>query len=377
MLDLVNAIRVSSDDFFYNLGALTQRRPDKHPNGGALQQWARKYGIGRPTGIDLGGENAGHPALAANGAPAATSSRRECEQRAPGRRSRGTAQHRAGGCGIADGRPPWSVGDNDNLAVGQGDLEATPLQLAVAYSAIENGGTVVRPHIGLEVERPTGPCCSRSTRRRRATSSIDPQYLDAIRPACTPPPRSRAAPRRTSSPTSQTAPGVRQDRNRPVHRPARPVVVCVLRARSPTRKPILVVVTVEQGGFGAPAAAPGRAADPVAVVLRQARPVRRRELEDAVSADRRSRPPERGRSARGRARWLLFDPLLLLAALGLVACSLVTLKGATRNAVPGHPLYYVERQAIYVGVGLVVALVLSADRLLAAARVQVRASTGC
>ena len=40
-----------------------------------------------------------------------------------------------------------------------------------------------------------------------------------------------------------------------------------------------------------------------------------------------------------------FDPLLLLAALGLVACSLVTLKGATRTTNPGHPLFYVERQA--------------------------------
>jgi rod shape determining protein RodA len=34
-------------------------------------------------------------------------------------------------------------------------------------------------------------------------------------------------------------------------------------------------------------------------------------------------------------RWLLFDPLLVLGALGLIACSLVTLKGATRTSVPG------------------------------------------
>jgi rod shape determining protein RodA len=56
---------------------------------------------------------------------------------------------------------------------------------------------------------------------------------------------------------------------------------------------------------------------------------------------------------------LLFDPLLVVAALGLVACSLITLKGATRNAVPGSPLYYVERQGIYAAVGLVVAVLLS------------------
>jgi rod shape determining protein RodA len=43
----------------------------------------------------------------------------------------------------------------------------------------------------------------------------------------------------------------------------------------------------------------------------------------------------------------------------LVGCSLVTLKGATRHSVAGHPLYYVDRQAIYAAIGLVVAIVLS------------------
>jgi rod shape determining protein RodA len=56
---------------------------------------------------------------------------------------------------------------------------------------------------------------------------------------------------------------------------------------------------------------------------------------------------------------LRLDFVLLLAALGLAACSLITLKGATRTMNPGHPLYYVERQAIYFGLGLAVALLLS------------------
>jgi rod shape determining protein RodA len=63
--------------------------------------------------------------------------------------------------------------------------------------------------------------------------------------------------------------------------------------------------------------------------------------------------PERPRAL------FLFDPLLFLAAGGLVACSLVTLKGATRKSVPGNPLYYVDRQAVYAGLGLVIAIVLS------------------
>jgi rod shape determining protein RodA len=54
-----------------------------------------------------------------------------------------------------------------------------------------------------------------------------------------------------------------------------------------------------------------------------------------------------------------FDPLLFLGALGLAACSLITLKGATQHSVRGQPLFYVERQAIYVGIGVLVALLLA------------------
>jgi rod shape determining protein RodA len=49
---------------------------------------------------------------------------------------------------------------------------------------------------------------------------------------------------------------------------------------------------------------------------------------------------------------LRLDPLLLLATLGLVACSLQALRGATQNDIAGSPWYYVERQAIYAIVGL-------------------------
>jgi rod shape determining protein RodA len=50
---------------------------------------------------------------------------------------------------------------------------------------------------------------------------------------------------------------------------------------------------------------------------------------------------------------LRLDPLLLLATLGLVACSLQALRGATQNDITGQPWYYVERQGIYAIVGLI------------------------
>jgi rod shape determining protein RodA len=49
---------------------------------------------------------------------------------------------------------------------------------------------------------------------------------------------------------------------------------------------------------------------------------------------------------------MLIDPWMLLATLALVACSLVTIRGATRNDVPGAPHFYFERQLGYAVVGL-------------------------
>jgi rod shape determining protein RodA len=49
---------------------------------------------------------------------------------------------------------------------------------------------------------------------------------------------------------------------------------------------------------------------------------------------------------------LRLDPLLLLAVLGLIACSIIAIKGATRTDVEGQPYYYVYRQALYGGFGL-------------------------
>jgi rod shape determining protein RodA len=70
-----------------------------------------------------------------------------------------------------------------------------------------------------------------------------------------------------------------------------------------------------------------------------------------------------GTSVRGfsdpRPHVLRLDPLLLLAALGLLAASIWTISGATQDDIPGQPHFYVYRQAAYGGVGLVLMLLLS------------------
>jgi rod shape determining protein RodA len=60
-----------------------------------------------------------------------------------------------------------------------------------------------------------------------------------------------------------------------------------------------------------------------------------------------------------RARVLRIDPFLLLATLGLVACSLYTVANATQDDHAGDPGYFVKRQAIYIAVGLVLMVAIS------------------
>ncbi|CAN5151469.1 penicillin-binding protein 2 [soil metagenome] len=128
VIDLRQALKVSSDVFFYTLGGRLQGEIDDDDEE-YIQDWSRSLGLGRETGIDLPGE-------------------------APGTVPTPEWRNDLYRQGLTD--RPWSIGDNVNLSVGQGDLLADPLQLATAYAAIGNGGTVVTPHVGLRAEDPAG-----------------------------------------------------------------------------------------------------------------------------------------------------------------------------------------------------------------------------
>ena len=249
-LDLENAIKVSSDDFFYNLGALTN---SPAPNGGALQHWAHLYGIGRKTGIDLPAETPG-TLPDAKWRDGRNKLEAECDN-ATGPFT-GKRKHPPGGCGIAFGdNRPWSIGDNESLAVGQGDVQVTPLQLAVAYATIANGGTVVTPHLGLDVQDPQGIVQRAFNPPAQRHIPINPVYLDTIRAGL----RAAASqPGGTSAEVFQNFPeqvygktGTAQYTNQQDYA----WYACYVPS-SATSKPIVVVVTVQQGGFGAVGAAP-------------------------------------------------------------------------------------------------------------------------
>ena len=71
---------------------------------------------------------------------------------------------------------PWSAGDNIQLATGQGDLQTNPLQMAIAYAALGNGGTIVTPHVGMEVEDAAGRVLKEFDPQPRRHVQIDPAY---------------------------------------------------------------------------------------------------------------------------------------------------------------------------------------------------------
>jgi penicillin-binding protein 2 len=125
-MQLRTAISNSCDTYFYTVGLRFYDLPPDR--GNPLQDWARRMGFGRKSGVDIGPENAGL-------LPTPAWRKRYFK----------TAVDRL-----------WSTGHSVQLAIGQGDLLVTPLQMARFYSLIANGGKLVQPHLVKSVEQPTG-----------------------------------------------------------------------------------------------------------------------------------------------------------------------------------------------------------------------------
>jgi penicillin-binding protein 2 len=151
-VDLARALAVSSDVFFYGLGDRLARLPGDTAVDGPIQDMAGRLGFGRPTGIDIGPEGAGRVP-----GPA---SRREAHERRP--------------AAVPDGR--WYPGDNVNLAIGQGDLLATPLQLAGAYATLATGLAPPTPHV-LAADPPANPAAAGPS---RPAAGLDPGARHAV-----------------------------------------------------------------------------------------------------------------------------------------------------------------------------------------------------
>ena len=107
---LCDALARSCNVYFFHFAEQAGEAP--------LVAWAEKFGFGAATGIDLPGESPGRLPLPASA-------------RTPGE--------------------PWRAGDTLALAIGQGRLTATPLQIARLFAAIAGGGRLVTPRISLRL----------------------------------------------------------------------------------------------------------------------------------------------------------------------------------------------------------------------------------
>jgi len=239
---LRKALSVSSDVFFYRLG----QEANGTGSGLLIQDWAKRLGIGRPSGIDLPGEAEGLVPTPRYRNEGFASYRRCVAKKNP------TPQQISfGECGFVD--RPWSVGDNVNLSVGQGDLQADPLQMAVAYAAIANGGRVVRPRLGQRIEdaggRPLQELQAPTARRLKIKEEHRQAILEGLRSAA-------SEPGGTSAPVFENFKiPIAGKTGTAEHLGRADQSWYVALAPYPSPK-YVVAVTFEEGGFGAETAAP-------------------------------------------------------------------------------------------------------------------------
>ena len=109
-VDVHHALVQSCNVFYYLLG--------KKVGIDAISKYAKMFGIGELSGIDIPGESRGNPPSA------------EWKQRIH--------------------KEPWYPGDTISVSIGQGLLAVTPVQMATMISAVANGGTLVRPHLARD-----------------------------------------------------------------------------------------------------------------------------------------------------------------------------------------------------------------------------------
>ena len=240
-LQMPRALTVSSDIFFYELGLRM------NGEGPVLQQWARRLGVGRRTGIDIPGEFGGL-VPDAEWRDQGYKDYVKCTKQAKVTPGTTEALFECGGI-----ERPWSAGDNVNLSVGQGDLQATPLQLATAYATIANGGKVVRPHLGKQIEDGGGRLVEELRTPIRRRVEFDPANREAIMSGLR---GAASAPGGTSSDVFAGFPYPVYGKTGTAERQPNPDQSWYAAYVDHPTRPIVVVTTIERGGFGAETAAP-------------------------------------------------------------------------------------------------------------------------
>lgn len=156
LLDFYRGLAMSSDVYYYYLaGGYQSTNPRERFEGlgvDRLARYARMFGLGERTGIDLANEARG---LVPDP---------EWKKRAK--------------------KEDWYLGDTYNMGIGQGDVQTTPLQMAVATAAFANDGRVLQPHVVREVRDVQGQIVqsfgARPINPELPRVPIDPVHLATI-----------------------------------------------------------------------------------------------------------------------------------------------------------------------------------------------------
>ncbi|CAA9265022.1 MAG: Peptidoglycan D,D-transpeptidase MrdA [uncultured Acidimicrobiales bacterium] len=153
-VNLSRSLTVSSDVYFYDLGARFWL--EKGVEDG-MQDTAKAYGLGSRTGISLPSER---PGLIPD----------------PDLKKRRHAENP-----VAFPEGTWQTGDSVNMAIGQGDVLVTPLQLASTYATFGNGGSVFRPRVAARVVDRQGNTVREEPAAKVRTVEVSPAVDEAIR----------------------------------------------------------------------------------------------------------------------------------------------------------------------------------------------------
>ena len=218
-LSIAQGLKVSCDTQYYKWGSDFYFK-DARTNKQELQRRVKQWGFGRPSGVDLPAEASGT---------------------VPDRNYVGDHRTR-----YPDG---WIPGIDILLAIGAGEMKATPLQVAQAYAAIASG-KLCRPHLVSRIEDGAGSVAKRigGACRRIPYTETELNYIrEALRSVTT-----GGTASSVFAPCSLDVAGKTGTAERPPFQDTSWFAGIV-----PAERPKYVVVaTVEQGGFGAETAAP-------------------------------------------------------------------------------------------------------------------------
>ncbi len=184
-ITFAQALEVSCNTFFYRVGYNFWQRYGSDPADidakDPLVEMAKKFGFGSRTGIDLPGEAPGRIADR-HWKQAYYESQKDyyCDLSSKPQ-TKGTSDfvYTFAREFCVEGNL-YRAGDAVNFSIGQGDTIVTPLQLARAYAALSNGGTLWAPTVAKALVSPDGTVLRRMAPRKVAQLDVPKKYLDYI-----------------------------------------------------------------------------------------------------------------------------------------------------------------------------------------------------